>query len=48
MGFLGGSLVKNLSAKQGTQVLSLGWKDFMEKEMASCSSILAWRVPYIY
>ena len=26
-------------------VLSLGWKDFLEKEMSSYSSILAWRIP---
>ena len=28
-----------------TQVWSLGWEDFLEKEMATHSSILAWRIP---
>ena len=35
-------LVKNLLAKQETQVWSLGWEDPLEKEMADFSSILAW------
>ena len=30
---------------QETQVLSLGWEDPLEKEMATHSSILAWRIP---
>ena len=30
---------------QETQVLSLGWEDPLEKEMAAHSSILAWRIP---
>ena len=29
-----------------TQVQSLGWEDSLEKEMATHSSILAWRVPW--
>ena len=29
-----------------TQVLSLGWEDPLEKEMATHSSILAWRIPW--
>ena len=33
--------VKNLSAMQETWVLSLGWKDPLEKAMATHSSILA-------
>ena len=33
---------KNLPAKQEMQVLSLGWEDPPEKEMATLSSILAW------
>ena len=37
--------VKNLSAMQETQVPSLGWEDPLEKEMATQSSILAWRIP---
>ena len=44
-GFPGGSAVKNLPAIQETQVQSLGWEDPLEKEMATHSSILAWRIP---
>ena len=29
-----------------TQVQSLGWEDPLEKEMATHSSVLAWRVPW--
>ena len=32
---------------QETQVLSLGWEDPLEKEMATHSSILAWRIPVV-
>ena len=39
-------MVKNLSAMQETWVRSLGWKDPLEKEMASHSSIVAWRIPW--
>ena len=52
MGFLGGSVVKNLPAvqetqeKQKTQVQSLGWEDPLEKEMATHSSTLAWKIPW--
>ena len=38
--------VKNLPAMQETQVLPLGWKDPLKKEMATHSSILAWRIPW--
>ena len=38
-------MVKNL-AIQETQVQSLGWEDPLEKEMATCSSILAWKIPW--
>ena len=31
---------------QGTQVRSLGWEDPLEKEMATHSSILAWKIPW--
>ena len=34
---------KNLPAVQETRVRSLGWEDPLEKEMATHSSILAWR-----
>jgi len=39
-------LVKNLSAMQETWVRSLDWEDPLEKEMATYSSILAWRSPW--
>ena len=35
------------SAMQKTQGQSLGWEDPLEKEMATHSSILAWRIPWI-
>ena len=38
-------MVKNLSAMQETQVRSLGQEDPLEEEMATHSSILAWRIP---
>ena len=44
-------LVKNLPAMrsllimQGTQVRSLGWEEPLEKEVATHSSILAWKIP---
>ena len=37
-------LVKNLPAMQETQVGFVGQEDFLEKEMATHSSILAWRI----
>ena len=39
-------LVKNLSAMQETWVWSPGWEGPLEKEMATHSSILAWRIPW--
>ena len=39
-------VVKNLPAMQETRVQSLGWEDPLEKEMATHSSILAWRIPW--
>ena len=38
--------IKNLPAMQETWVQSLGRKDPLEKEMAACSSILAWEIPW--
>ena len=38
-------MVKNLLAMQETHVQSLGWEDPLEKEMATHSNILAWRIP---
>ena len=46
MGFPGGSDGKNPSAMQETRVLSLGLEDPLEKEMATHSSICAWRIPW--
>ena len=40
-------MVKNLPAVQETGVQSPGWEDPLEKEMATHSSILAWRIPWI-
>ena len=44
-GLPGGSLEKNPPAKQETRVQSLGQEDPLEKETASLSSILAWKIP---
>ena len=38
-------MVKNLPVMQETWVQLLGWKDALEKEMATHSRILAWRIP---
>ena len=43
---LAAQMVNNLPAMQETWVLSLGQEDPLEKEMATCSSILAWRIPW--
>ena len=37
--------VKRLSTMRETWVLSLGREDLLEKEMATHSNILAWRIP---
>ena len=39
-------MVKNLPAIQEAWVQSLSWEDPLEKEMATHSSILAWRIPW--
>ena len=39
-------MVKNLLAMWETQVQSLGQEDPLEEEMATHSSILAWRIPW--
>ena len=39
-------MVKSLPATQETWVQSLGQEDPLEKEMATHSSILAWRIPW--
>ena len=47
---LGASLVvqmiMNLPVIQETHILSLGWKDSLDKGMATHSSTLAWRIPW--
>ena len=39
-------MVKNPQTMQMTRVRSLGWKDPLEKEMATHSSIHAWKIPW--
>ena len=39
-------MVKHLPAMQETQGLSLGWEDPLEKEIATHSSTLAWKIPW--
>ena len=39
-------MVKNLPAMQETKVLSLSGEDPLEKEKATYSSILAWKIPW--
>ena len=46
MGFPDGSVVKNLPANAGDSVQSLDQEDPLEKEMATHSCILAWRIPW--
>ena len=44
--FSGGLVVKNSPTNAGEEVRSLGWEDPLEKEMATHSSILAWKIPW--
>ena len=46
LGFPGGSVVKNLPAKQKMQVRSLGQEDPLEEGTTTNSSILAWEIPW--
>ena len=39
--------VKRLPTKPETWVQSLGWEDLLEKEMATHTSILAWKIPWM-
>ena len=39
-------MVKNLPETEDTRVQSLGWEDPLEKEMATRSSIIAWKIPW--
>ena len=38
--------VKRLPAMRETQVRPLGWEDPLEEEMATLSSVLAWKIPW--
>ena len=40
-------MVNSLPARQETQICSLGQEDLLEKEMATHSNILAWRIPWM-
>ena len=40
-------MVKHLPAMQETQVQSLGWEDPLEREKATHSSTLAWKIPWM-
>ena len=49
MGFAGDTGVKNLPVMQKpqeTQFRSLGWENSLEEDMATHSSIVAWRIPW--
>ena len=46
MDFLVAQMVKRLPTMQETQVRSLGREELLEKEMATHSSILAWKIPW--
>ena len=45
LGFPGSSVVKNSPAMQEMQVRSLGREDFLKEETATCSIILARKIP---
>ena len=47
LGFPGGSDVKASAWNEGDPVQPLGWEDPLEKEMATHSSTLAWRIPWM-
>ena len=38
--------LKRLPVMWETRVQSVGWEDSLEKEMATHSSVLAWRIPW--
>ena len=46
LGFPGGSDSKESACNAGDMVWSMDWEDPLEKEMATHSSILAWRIPW--
>ena len=39
-------MVKHLCTMRETRVQSLGWEDLLEKEMATYSSTIAWKIPW--
>ena len=39
-------MIKNLLVMRETWVRSLGWEDPLQKEMATHSNILVWRIPW--
>ena len=45
--FLGVQMVKHLSTMRETQVRSLGQEQLLEKELATYSSTLAWKIPWM-
>ena len=45
--FLVAQMIKKLPAMQKTRDRSLSWGDALEKGMATHSSILAWRIPWM-
>ena len=47
LGFPHSSVGKNLPAMQETRLLSLSGEDLLKKTMATLSSILAWRIPWM-
>ena len=47
LGLPGGSDGKRLRTIQETQVQSLGGEDLLEKELATHSSTLAWKIPWM-
>ena len=46
MASLVAQMVKRLPAMWETQVRSQGWEDLLEKEIATNSSTLAWKIPW--
>ena len=46
MASLVAKIVKHLPTMRETRFLSLGWEDPLEKEMATHSSTLAWKIPW--
>ena len=47
LSFLVAQRLKHLPAMRETWVRSLGWEDPLEKEMATHSSVLAWKIPWM-